>query len=172
MPFDRLTRAVDEWAGAAGRSDVVAQIGETEFRPQHMEYSPLLDPERFRAEVDRAEVIVSHAGMGSIITALQHAKPIIVMPRRGDLQETRNDHQVATAERFRGRPGVIVAMDEAELVDRLGGLASLPSVATVSQYAERGLLDTIRAFIQQSNNGPVRAQRSPTTGDGKEPGHA
>jgi len=35
-PFDRLIRAVDEWAVLHGRSDVFAQIGDSTYCPEHI----------------------------------------------------------------------------------------------------------------------------------------
>lgn len=119
MPFDRLVRAVDNWAGRTGRTDVFAQIGPRGHQPRNCQHENLLDPARFKAVLREASLVVAHAGMGSIITALEHGKPILVMPRRGDLAETRNDHQVATAKRFREIGAVLVAMDENELLSRL-----------------------------------------------------
>ena len=147
MPFDRMVRCVDDWAAAQGRRDVVAQIGPTRWRPRSIEWTEFLSPTRFLEHVKRANVIVAHAGMGSILTALQFGKPIVIMPRRGDLAETRNDHQVATARRFADRPGIAVAMDETELPGMLDRLDSLVAGEPISDYASPGLLDAIRAFI-------------------------
>lgn len=147
MPFDRLIRAVDCWAAARGRLDVFAQIGTTEFRPSHIEFAPMLQPDEFRAKVRDSSVLVAHAGMGSILTALEAGKPILVMPRRGDLMETRNDHQVATATQFRSLGHVAVAMDENELPAHLDRLGSLAAGAPISKAASPRLLSAVRAFI-------------------------
>ncbi len=119
MPFDRLVRSVDEWAGAHGRHDVIAQIGPSSYKPQYIEHSQFIDPIGFRRNIEQADAIVAHAGMGSIISAVELGKPILVMPRRGDLGETRNDHQIATAERFSSLRLVEVAADEHELRHKL-----------------------------------------------------
>lgn len=148
MPFDRLVKAVDEWAGAAPGREVFAQIGKTDFRPRHMEYRPTLEPREFAKMVQRCRAIVAHAGMGSILSALQAGKPILVFPRRGDLREHRNDHQVATAKQMRGRPGVIVALDESELaaaLDRLTTAATPPT--PIRPWASDELIDRLRGFI-------------------------
>jgi UDP-N-acetylglucosamine transferase subunit ALG13 len=147
MPFDRMVRAVDDWAGQRGRRDVFAQIGTTGFRPAHIGWAALLEPDQFRARVNEARVIVAHAGMGSILTALESGKPILVMPRRGDLMETRNDHQVATAEQFRKLGRVAVAMDERELPARLDELEGLSRGEPISRHASPRLLAAVRAFI-------------------------
>lgn len=149
MPFDRLVRAVDEWAGRTGRDDVFAQIGDTDLVPKHLKWSRLLAPSEFRARLESADLIVSHAGMGTILTALVHDKPILVLPRRGDLRETRNDHQVATAQRLGGRGRIAVALDEAELSARLEDAHELRSSGQIRRWASEELLSTIREFIHR-----------------------
>lgn len=161
MPFDRLVGAVDEWAGRTGHTDILAQIGPTDYRPQHIRWTAFIEPEEFRRTIESARAIVSHAGMGSIITALQYGKPILIMPRRGGLRETRNDHQVATAERFRGRPGIMVAMDEHELGDHLGHIATAAAPGMLSPHASPELIGAIRAFVHAEEN-----QDPPMTGRG------
>lgn len=162
MPFDRLVRAVDAWAGGSGSTDVFAQIGPTPWRPRHIQWANFLSPADFRARVQRATLLVAHAGMGSILTALEIGRPILVMPRRGDLQETRNDHQVATAKRFSEQGRVSVAMDERELVDRLDQMHALTPVAPaqISRYASPELIEAVRSFI---SNGRLHPDASPVS---------
>jgi UDP-N-acetylglucosamine transferase subunit ALG13 len=147
MPFDRLVRAVDEWAGARERTDVLAQIGRTEWRPRRIAWKQFMEPKEFRANVERADVIVAHAGMGSIITALELGKPILVMPRRGSLRETRNDHQVATAAQFARQARVAVAGDERELPSKLDEIGKLAASERIPCFAPERLLSAIRAVI-------------------------
>lgn len=147
MPFDRLIQAVDRWAEIRRRSDVFAQIGPTDYRPTHLEWTQFLEASAFRDKVRLARVMVAHAGMGSIITALELGKPILVMPRHGDLMETRNDHQVATAKRFRDLGRVAVAMDENELMLRLDEIDSLVPSECISPHAPAQLIDAVRRFI-------------------------
>lgn len=147
MPFDRMVRAVDEWAGERRRQDVFAQIGPTDWQPGHVRWTKFLQPPEFAERVAEAKIIVAHAGMGSIITAMTTGKPILVMPRRGDLRETRNDHQVATAKRFQELGRVAVAFDENELKDRLDRLEEVAAAGQVGPWASETLLAEVRAFI-------------------------
>lgn len=149
MPFNRMVGAVDEWAGSRGRDDVLAQIGPTDWRPKHIRWVEFFEPEEFRRQVSEAEVLVGHAGMGSILTALQFGKPILVMPRRGELRETRNDHQVATAERFAELGKIAVARDQNEIADHLDRLSELKQTDRIGPYASDRLIETLRAFINQ-----------------------
>ncbi len=150
MPFDRLVRAVDSWAGRAGRSDVFAQIGPTDWRPENLRFERFLAPPVFREKVAAASAVVAHAGMGSILTALELGKPILVMPRRGDLRETRNDHQVATAERLAELGRVHAAYDENQLTAMLDRIDDMVSTGSIRGHASDELLDTIRTFIHGS----------------------
>lgn len=148
MPFDRLVRAVDEWAGRNPGAEVFAQIGETDYHPGHIASAAKIDPAEFRRRLGSASVVVSHAGMGTILTALELGTPILVMPRLGRLMETRNDHQVATAERFRALGRVAVAMDEGELPGALDRLSELRGGPTIDPAASPALIAAVRGFIR------------------------
>jgi UDP-N-acetylglucosamine transferase subunit ALG13 len=147
-PFDRLIRAVDEWAETRGRTDVLAQIGGSTFRPRHVQFTKFMDPAEFGKVMREASVIVAHAGMGSIISSLELGKPIVVMPRRGDLHETRNDHQVATAERFGAQGRIIVANDELELPQKLDLALRVGETGRIDTQASPRLIATLRTFLQ------------------------
>ena len=150
LPFDRLIRCVDQWAGEAGRTDVFAQIGDSQFAPKNIENAPFLDPAAFQERFEAARVIVSHAGMGTVISALEAAKPILVLPRRFALNEQRNDHQLATVERLKDRPGVFVAMDEGELRDALSKIDELAPAQRIETTAAPELLSALKAFVEES----------------------
>lgn len=146
--FDRLIQTVDEWAGAHGRADVFAQKGPSDYHSEHIDTERFIEPTEFRKCVEAASLVISHAGMGSIITALELGKQIIVMPRRASLGEHRNDHQVATAKRFAEQGGIIVAFTEQELVDKLDQFQVSDETARLSVQASPRLIFTIRSFIE------------------------
>lgn len=147
LPFDRLIRAIDAWAGRTDRRDILAQIGPSDLRPQFIEYRPFLSPVEFSQHFAAAELVIAHAGMGSIISAMSQGKPILVMPRSASLHEHRNDHQISTARRFRELGRILVAMDEHELDAQLNRLESIPIASPAGLYASPELLDAVRAFV-------------------------
>jgi UDP-N-acetylglucosamine transferase subunit ALG13 len=149
MPFDRLVKAVDQWAGERERNDVFAQIGSTDYQPANIQWTAFLGTEEFKQRYEAASVIVAHAGTGSIITALQLGKPILIMPRRANLRETRNDHQIATSEQFRRFDSVVVALDEIELSGCLDRIDNLRGRKAIEPYASRELVETLRNFIDE-----------------------
>lgn len=144
MPFDRLIRWADAWAERSGRSDVIAQIGPSQLTPAHLRFQPLLEPDEFRRHVREADALIAHAGMGSIITALELGKPILVVPRLGRLGETRNDHQVATAQRFEGEGLVLAAYEEADFDAQAEALLTRPPAARIGARASDSLLARVR----------------------------
>jgi len=150
-PFDRLVRCVDEWCAERGRDDeVFGQITKrADYHPTRFRAVPSLDPAEYQKRFREADFIVSHAGMGSIITALSMKKPIVIFPRRGCLKETRNDHQLATLQRFRSRAGIFPAQDKAELSEILHKLAdgNVTTGQEISPFADEQLIGAVRDFI-------------------------
>lgn len=153
LPFDRLVAAMDAWAAANPGAEIFGQtceLGPENHVPRHFDHAPRLDAAAFEAALDRARLVVAHAGTGSLIDALTRARPILVMPRRAALGETRNDHQLATAARFAARPGVHVAEDAAALgpaLDRLAGPGAGEAPPALGAEAEPRLVAAIRAVL-------------------------
>lgn len=150
MPFDRLVCAMDGWAATHPEVRVVAQVGDSAHVASHLRASPFLAPEAFDRACDDADAIVGHAGIGTLFAAFERGKPVLVMPRRAELRETRNDHQIATAKRFGARDSVVVVWDETELAAGLETL--LVRVRSGSRMREPSLrqgplFDAIRAFV-------------------------
>jgi UDP-N-acetylglucosamine transferase subunit ALG13 len=147
LPFDRLIAAVDAWAGRTGRQDVLAQIGPSKLCPQFIEHRAFFSPAEFSRHVAAADLMIAHAGMGSIISAMTEGTPVLVMPRSAALSEHRSDHQLSTARRFRESGRILVAMDERELDAHLSHLESVPTARRTGRYASQELLVAVRAFV-------------------------
>lgn len=146
--FDRLIRTIDEWASANGRTDIVAQTGPSTYQSKHIRTERFIDAVEFRQRVEAASLVISHAGMGSIITALELGKRIIVMPRRASFGEHRNDHQLATAKRFAEHSAITVAFTEQELRQVLDRLQNLTETECLGTQASPHLISTVQTFIE------------------------
>lgn len=150
LPFDRLVRAADDWAAAHHEARVVAQIGDGSFRPRAMMFESMMAPSEYRQQCANADLIVSHAGMGTVITAAEVGRPLVVLPRRPDLGEVTSNHQLATARWLADRPGIAVIESEAELaaaIDRAVGRAVAHT--PVTDDCDR-LVSLLRSFIMAS----------------------
>lgn len=153
LPFDRMMRVVDRWARETGRGDVFAQIGEGAWEPEFIPYSHFMEPSDFKRRFKEASLIISHAGMGTILSALLQSKPILVMPKLASLGEHRNEHQTATARKMRALAGVHAAFDENELRRLLDSLEELTPPKPIGDSASESLLAGLRDFIHMSASG-------------------
>lgn len=149
LPFDRMVKVIDSWARENQRQDVFAQIGEGGWKPEYIRHAEFLQPVEFSEYFNSSKIIISHAGMGTILSALFHGKPILVMPKLAKLGEHRNEHQTATALRMREFGNVNVAFDEQELRDRLDHLDELEPSRRIGSFASDDLVEGIRNFIRQ-----------------------
>jgi UDP-N-acetylglucosamine transferase subunit ALG13 len=148
MPFDRLIRAMDMWAGSNPSREVFFQIGRGQYEPRHAPFKRMLPPTEFTDRVENAELIVAHAGMGSVIQAAQADKPIVLFPRRLDLEEHNTDHQLHTTGWLKDRQGIFVAMDDAELALRIEEAGKRQSSGMdIAPAASPELLGRLRSAI-------------------------
>ena len=147
LPFDRMVSAVDAWGRDNPAVPIFAQTGDTDLSALTIEHKKFVPPSEANRLILESELIVAHAGMGSILTALRYEKPILIMPRRAALGEHRNEHQVATARWLESRSGIFVAWDEHELRDKLDQRSQLLSGGDIPEYASPELLAKVRQFI-------------------------
>lgn len=149
LPFDRLVNAVDAWAAERADAALFGQVGDTVDPPVNFESVSTMSPEEYQRCFAKADLIVGHAGMGTIIAALEFRKPLLMLPRLGSLKESRNDNQVGTARHF-GKFGLFevveTASDIPERIDfMIANLARYRS-ATDAFAVGDSLIEAIREF--------------------------
>ena len=149
LPFDRLIMAVDKWALSRERKDVMAQIGPSDYLPKAIDYFSFMEHDRFFALQSKCTVMVSHAGMGSIITALELGKPIIILARDHVRNEHRNAHQSDTLRQFARFPGIFAARDEDHVVELLDQHETMTARPTIDATAPREFIDRLANYVQQ-----------------------
>lgn len=149
LPFDRLLLALDTWAAFHREVPVIAQTGRSTTTYAHLQTCTHLDQQAFAATFAAARVIVAHAGMGTILTALELGKPLILMPRRADLGEHRNDHQRDTAAEMARLSNVTVVESSEALCVALNRALSAPGVSDrrTAAVAPQSLIEAVRSFI-------------------------
>jgi len=149
LGFDRLVRQVDEWAAASG-IEVFGQIGPGQYIPSHFRFEQFVHPSEFERRMVESECIVSHAGMGTILSAMQYGKPALLMARRASLGEHRNEHQLSTARKFKDVSSfrfVETAADMAKGYEQLIGGPAVPG-AVGAAAANDDFLRNLRELIR------------------------
>ena len=92
--FNRLLKKIDELVeSGAIQNKVFAQIGQSEYEPQHYEWQRFIDRDNFKKYQTEADLIISHAGTGALIGALKLEKQVIAVPRLAKYGEHIDDHQ-------------------------------------------------------------------------------
>jgi UDP-N-acetylglucosamine transferase subunit ALG13 len=149
-PFDRLIKAIDKIAPQLGE-DVIVQTFKTDYEIKNMKVLDFIPPKDFETYFEKASLIVSHAGMGTIISALVKQKALIVMPRMVEYGEHRNDHQMSTARRFEALKYIEVAYNETELIEKL--LHTIKKEAKplkqLGEYASETFINSLSEYIHQ-----------------------
>ncbi len=148
-PFDRLLSIIDKWAVNQDTYSIVAQMANSEMNFTNMTCYDYLEPDIFNEYFNNAAVIIGHAGMGTIITALENEKKLVVFPRLVKYNEHRNDHQLHTAKGFEKLGLINVAYTENELHKYLDNLQSIPKKERIDKKAEQKLLSKISDFINE-----------------------
>lgn len=161
LPFDRLLSALDIWASFHCDMPVIAQTGATSARYSNLNCQATFDQPSFAARVAEARVIVAHAGMGTILQAAEAGKPLILMPRRADIGEHRNDHQLATAVEMAVLSNVTVVHDADGLSTALGRALqqSVDDRPVLAATAQPQLINALKEFIWTEDRHLARMSR-------------
>lgn len=144
QPFTRLLDALEE----SGLEDLVVQYGPG--RPpaaaaRAVDYLPF---EEMLACFREADAVITHAGVGSILCATREGHTPLVVPRRHDLGEHVDDHQVELTRALERRGSVISAWDVDRIPELLAGAAPRRSAV---EAVEPALCGAIRGALAQSS---------------------
>ena len=78
-----------------------------------MQVFETLPKEELGELIKKANYVISHGGVGSMITSNQEGKKVIAVPRQKKYQEHVNDHQKATVQEFEQK-GYVLGIEEVE----------------------------------------------------------
>lgn len=118
--FNRLLKTVDDLiAKGAIRDEVFAQIGCSDYKPQHYKFKQFLDREAFLEMEANADIIITHGGTGAIIGAVKKGKKVIAIPRLAKYGEHVDDHQIELISQFKKQNLICGLNDCSELEEAL-----------------------------------------------------
>lgn len=148
FPFDRLIEMVDRLADETGE-EIVAQAIPDKYEPRNFSLLGIIPQHDYAELVSKCDLVVAHAGMGIIITAMRLGKPILVLPRLSSKGEHRNDHQTSTARHLQ-QIGYVTAISGIDDLRRYA--ADRQSIARHSLGAEVSpeLTDFIKGQIAEA----------------------
>ena len=99
--FKRLLDAIQKEIDKGNIKDkVIVQAGCTEYKSKDMEIFDLIDRDKFTELIKECDLLITHGGVGSILTGLKNNKKVIAAPRLSKYKEHTNDHQLQIIEKF------------------------------------------------------------------------
>ena len=149
LSFDRMMEAL----AALPADELHVQHGIAQPPPCAQAY-PFLPFTAVIEKIDQADVVVSHAGVGSIMCALRAGHTPVIFPRLKRYSETVDDHQVELAEALAERGTAVVARSAEELVR---AVASVPRRRTATELPTSQLAAAVRAAVRGEPLTPVAA---------------
>lgn len=116
FPFRRLLEMVDRLVGEGIiKDEVIAQTGHTSYFPKNYSCTDFLDTADYSRYITEADLVIAHAGVGTIMNCLANGKKLIVVPRAKKHDEHVDDHQFEIAEEFAKNGYLLCAEDYEEL---------------------------------------------------------
>lgn len=149
QPFCRLIDAViaivDELPGP-----VMIQHGHTPARTAAgVTLVERMEMEAFSREVAKAELLIMHAGAGSLIHAIQAGKVPVVMPRRAEKGEHIDDHQLELAAALVQEKRIVVAQGPEDLAKAVQQARKLQATGSETVQKEAALVQRVSALLDE-----------------------
>lgn len=146
--FKRLLEEVDKLIEDKIITDeVIVQAGSTKYESANMKIFDLIPKDEFEKLMKDARIIITHAGVGSILTGLLNNKKVIAVPRLKKYGEHVNDHQLEIIEVFTGK-GYILGCREVD--DLKSSFMEIPKFKPKKyQETTENLVKYIATFIEK-----------------------
>jgi UDP-N-acetylglucosamine transferase subunit ALG13 len=148
-PFYRLLESVEKQI-ICGRitTDVIAQVGTTNYYSKYMEIIPYLPMDKFESYVKSSDLIICHAGYGILSLALESHKKIIAAARQVKYGEHVNDHQVQILSEYEKGKLLLALKDFSKLNELLEQIKLFTPASYIKNNTSLQLL--ISNFIQNN----------------------
>lgn len=148
FPFNRLVEALNELVdkGLYKSEEIVMQSSIYEVEPKFTHYK-LIPAAQFEELIDKAELVITHSGVNSIISCMKRKKPFIIVPRLKKYGEHVDNHQVEIAELMKQKFNVVVVEKLAELEEAIKEAKHHRYKMWVSHNKE--LVDAIRNLVDK-----------------------
>ena len=149
-PFDRLLKKMDEIAPSLPE-EVLMQRGYSTYCPQNTESFDFVPLQSATEYLLKSRLVVSHAGIGTIILCKGHGIPLLILPRRKKFGEHMNDHQLEIVQALEVRKGgqIRVLYEEDQLKEKiLEQLAEERRESPAESTGRLNLVHALREFVQ------------------------
>lgn len=114
--FERLLKELDRLKEKKIiKEKIIVQAGYTKYESKNLEIFDFIDKDELEKYQSKADIIITHGGVGSIISSLKKDKKVIAVPRLKEYNEHVNNHQLDIVESFSNNEYIIGIKDVKEL---------------------------------------------------------
>ena len=100
------------------KEEVIVQAGSTKYDSKNMKIFDVIPMNEFDKLMKKCDILITHGGVGSIITGLKNNKKIIAMSRLKIYKESANDHQLQIIDNF-SKEGYLLKLDNNNIAEVL-----------------------------------------------------
>ena len=146
--FVRLIRKIEDLiVRGIIKEEVVVQAGYTKYETEHMKIFDLIPMDKFQDLMEKCSLLITHGGVGTIISGLTKDKKVIAIPRLKKYGEHVNDHQLQIIENFSELGYILAAYD----VDELDNILAKVSEFIPQKYESNttSMIELVRKFINE-----------------------
>ena len=120
--FHRLLEQIEKnIENGSIKEEVIVQAGYTKYEPKtskkKMKIFDTIPKKELDKLIEKANLVISHGGVGSMVTANQKGKKVIAVPRYKKYNEHVNDHQIDTIKIFEAK-GYVLLSENVEDLDK------------------------------------------------------
>lgn len=109
-PFKRLLDYVEN---SNIKDEIIVQAGHTKYESKKMKMFDFVSYEEMQKYIDKADLVITHGGTGSILMPLKTGKRVLAVPRLKKYMEHVDDHQTQIVDLF-SEIGYIVAFRDGD----------------------------------------------------------
>lgn len=127
--------------------EVFAQRGYSDYLPKYYDCVDFLKKEEFEEKMEQCSLLIAHSGVGTILSAINHEKPVIVFPRLKKYKEHVDDHQLEIAKAFEKKQLVLMHREELDLSELIVQSKNFQFSSYISQ--RENVIETIKMYLRE-----------------------
>lgn len=141
----QIEKAIDD---GVIKEEVIVQAGHTKYETTKMKQFDLIPKDQIEELKEKASFIITHGGVGSILSAIKLGKKVIAVPRLKRYGEHVNDHQIEIVKKFEERGYLKSVVNIEELEDKIAELPEFKPEKFVSNTDK--IINIIDEYIKNN----------------------
>ena len=134
-----FTRLLDYIEKSDLKGEIIVQAGYTKYESKRMKIFDFISYDEMEKYIDKSDLVITHAGTGSIVMPLKKDKKVIACARLSKFGEHVDDHQVELVDVFYSE-GYILKVDEDTPLDEV--------LKNIKDFKPKKFVSNTKKFIE------------------------